>query len=62
VADPPVQIGYPALVARENEAAQDRLDAIEAAEFEVPKPRRERPGQLTGTARNGEFRNQAGVA
>jgi len=35
-ADPAVQIEYATLVEREKEAAGDRLDAIEAAGFEVP--------------------------
>jgi hypothetical protein len=34
--DPAVQVEYAALVEREKEAAEDRLDAIEAAGFEVP--------------------------
>jgi hypothetical protein len=34
--DPSVQIEYATLVEREKEAAEDRLDAIEAAGFEVP--------------------------
>jgi hypothetical protein len=34
--DPAVQIEYATLVEREKEAAEDRLDAIEAAGFEVP--------------------------
>ena len=36
VLDPSVQVEYAALVEREKEAAEDRLDAIEAAGFEVP--------------------------
>lgn len=34
--DPSVQIEYATLVEREKEAEGDRLDAIEAAGFEVP--------------------------
>jgi hypothetical protein len=34
--DPSVQIEYATLVEREKEAEEDRLDAIEAAGFEVP--------------------------
>ena len=34
--DPSVQIEYATLLEREKEAASDRLDAIEAAGFEVP--------------------------
>lgn len=34
--DPSVQIEYAVLVEREKEAESDRLDAIEAAGFEVP--------------------------
>jgi hypothetical protein len=34
--DPAVQVEYATLVEREKEAEQDRLDAIEAAGFEVP--------------------------
>ncbi len=34
--DPSVQIEYATLVEREKGAAEDRLDAIEAAGFEVP--------------------------
>lgn len=34
--DPSVQIEYATLVEREKEAESDRLDAIEAAGFEVP--------------------------
>jgi hypothetical protein len=35
-ADPAVLAEYATLVEREKEAAEDRLDAIEAAGFEVP--------------------------
>jgi hypothetical protein len=35
-ADPAVQAEYAALVEREKEAEEDRLDAIAAAGFEVP--------------------------
>jgi hypothetical protein len=34
--DPSVQIEYATLLQREKEAEEDRLDAIEAAGFEVP--------------------------
>jgi len=34
--DPAVLVEYATLVEREKEAAEDRLDAIEAAGFEVP--------------------------
>jgi hypothetical protein len=34
--DPGLQAEYATLVQREKEAAEDRLDAIEAAGFEVP--------------------------
>jgi hypothetical protein len=34
--DPSVQIEYATLVEREKDAQEDRLDAIEAAGFEVP--------------------------
>jgi hypothetical protein len=34
--DPAVQIEYATLLEREKEAASERLDAIEAAGFEVP--------------------------
>lgn len=34
--DPSVQIEYATLVEREKQAEEDRLDAIEAAGFEVP--------------------------
>ena len=34
--DPAVQIEYATLLEREKDAASDRLDAIEAAGFEVP--------------------------
>lgn len=36
VGDPAVQIEYATLIEREKEAGQARLDAIEAAGFEVP--------------------------
>jgi hypothetical protein len=36
VEDPSVQAEYATLAQREKEAAQDRLDAIEEAGFEVP--------------------------
>jgi hypothetical protein len=34
--DPGLLVEYAALVQREKEAAEDRLDAVEAAGFEVP--------------------------
>jgi hypothetical protein len=34
--DPSVLVEYATLIEREKEAAEDRLDAIEAAGFEVP--------------------------
>jgi hypothetical protein len=36
LADPAVQLEYATLVEREKEALDERLDAIEAAGFEVP--------------------------
>jgi hypothetical protein len=36
IVDPAVQIEYASLVEGEKRAAEDRLDAIEAAGFEVP--------------------------